>query len=90
MYELVLYVDEPKHDLLFPSLDVLPLPTLPYPTNISHNLFLPPDTLALLGRSDLDRNGSIFTQGIPEPGISELLTLGLGALAFIGRWKRRR
>jgi hypothetical protein len=89
MYELVVYVDAPSHDLLFPSLNVLPLLTLPFPTNIQHNLFLPPNTLAFLGGSELARNGSILTQAIPEPATSELLTLGLGALAFLGRWKRR-
>src|SRR4051812_7759442 len=90
MYELVLYVGGTSHDLLFPSNDVLPLPTLPFPTGIQHNLFLPPNTLAFLGGSELDRNGSVFTQAIHEPAVSALLTLGLGALAFVGRWKRRR
>jgi len=32
MYELVLYVGGTNHDLLFPSMNVLPLPTLPFPT----------------------------------------------------------
>jgi hypothetical protein len=90
MYELVLYVGGTNHDLLFPSMGVLPLPTLPFPTDIQHNLFLPPNTLVFLGGSELDRNGSIFAQAIPEPAISELLTLGLGAMALLGRWKRRR
>ncbi len=90
MYELVLYVGGTSHDLLFPSNDVLPLPTFPFPSDIQHNLFLPPNTLAFLGGSELDRNGSIFTQAIPEPAISALLTLGLGALAVLGRWKLRR
>jgi len=90
MYELVLYVGGTNHDLLFPSMNVLPLPTLPFPTDIQHNLFLPPNTLVSLGGSELDRNGSIFTRAIPEPAISGLLTLGLGAMALLGRWKRRR
>jgi hypothetical protein len=90
LYELALYVGGTSDDLLFPSNDVLPLPTLPYPTDLQHNLFLPPNTLAFLGWSELDRNGSIFTHAIPEPATSALLTLALGALAFLARWKRRK